>query len=87
MAGAADEDELTTLRERVAALRRTLREAYDRRDRLAEEVVAAENTAGSTVRPELLIALSAAERAILVAEAEMKGAEHSLAMAHGGSRG
>ena len=86
MASAADEGELTTLHERVAAARRTLRDAYDSRDRLAEEVATAEITARA-VRPELLVALSAAERAVLAAEAEMKDAEHSLAMADDDPRG
>ena len=51
------------------------------RDALAEEIAAAEAEVGAAVRPDLLEAFGAAERAVFAAEAEMKDAEHALAVA------
>jgi hypothetical protein len=76
-----DDDDIALLRERLHAARRALSTAYDQRDALAEEVAAAEAEAGAAVRPDLLEAFSAAERAVFAAEAEMKEAEDALAIA------
>ncbi|GJE02033.1 hypothetical protein [Methylobacterium isbiliense] len=78
---AVEDDEIARLRDRQHAARRALGEAYDRRDALAEEVAAAEAAGAGALRPELLVAFSAAERAVLAAEAEMKDAEYALAVA------
>jgi hypothetical protein len=80
MPNAKDEDDLAALHERLQAARRVLREAYDQRDALAEEIATAEKI-GAGVDPKLLIAFSAAERAVLAAEAEMKDAEYARAVA------
>ena len=78
-----DDDNIALVRERLHAARRALRTAYDQRDALAEEVAAAEAEAGAAVRPDLLDAFSAAERAVFAAEAELQEAEvaHALASA------
>lgn len=76
-------NELAGLNERLHAARRALREAYDRRDTLAEETGAADHDPDARIRPELLMALSTAERAVLEAEAEMKDADYALAVAGG----
>jgi hypothetical protein len=76
-----DDDNIALARERLQAARRALSTAYDQRDALAEEVAAAEAEAGAAVRPDLLDAFSAAERAVFAAEAEMKDAEYALAVA------
>ena len=55
--------------------------AYDQRDALAEEIAAAEAEIGAAVRPDLIEAFGAAERAVFAAEAEMKDAEYALAVA------
>ena len=60
------------MRERLHAARRALRTAYEQRDALAEDIAAAEAEAGAAVRPDLLDAFSAAERAVLAAEAEIR---------------
>ena len=78
---AVEDDELAGLQDRLHAARKALGEAYDRRDDLAEEIAAAEAVVGGAVRPELLVAFSAAERAVLAAEAEMKDAEYVIAVA------
>ncbi|MFH6787385.1 hypothetical protein [Methylobacterium sp. MA0201] len=78
---AVEDDELAGLQDRLHAARKALGEAYDRRDARAEEIAAAEAVVGGVVRPELLVAFSAAERAVLAAEAEMKDAEYALAVA------
>src|SRR4051794_32836345 len=75
-----DDDSIALLRERLHVARRALSTAYDQRDALAEEVAAAEAEAGAAVRPNLLDAFSAAERAVFAAEAEMKEAEDALAV-------
>ncbi len=76
-----DDDNIALLRERLHAAQRALSTAYNQRDALAEEVAAAEAEAGAAVRPDLLEAFSAAERAVFAAEAEMKQAEDALAVA------
>lgn len=81
MIDAADEEELTPLRDRLHAAHRALGVAYDTRDALAEEARDAGVGPGAVVRPELVLALASAERAVLAAEAEMKDAEYALAMA------
>ena len=58
MPNAADEDDLVPLHEKLQAARRALREAYDQRDALAEEIAIAEKI-GAGVDPKLLIAFSA----------------------------
>lgn len=79
------EDEgLSLLHDRLHAVRRALGDAYDRRDALAREIAAVE-TAGGVVRPDLLIAFNAAERAVLAAEAGLKDAEYALAVANEGA--
>src|SRR4051794_39737318 len=78
---AKNDDRIAVLRERLHAARRALREAYDQRDALAEEIAAAEAEVGAAVRPDLLEAFGAAERAVFAAEAEMKDAEQALAVA------
>jgi hypothetical protein len=80
MPNAKDENDLAALHERLQAARRVLREAYDQRDALAEEIAIAEKI-GTGVDPKLLIAFSAAERAVLAAEAEMKDAEYARVVA------
>src|SRR4051812_23941842 len=76
-----DDDSIALLRERLHAAQRALRTAYDQRDALAEEVAVAEAEAGAAVRPDLLEAFSAAERAVFAAEAELQEAEDGLAVA------
>ena len=83
MIDAEDGDDIAALRERLHAAQHALTEAYDKRDALAEEAAAAQKTGGAVVPPELLIALGAAERAVLAAETEVKDAEHALAVAGG----
>ena len=78
---AIEDDDLAALHDRVHAASRALGEAYDTRDALAEKISAVETAAARAVRPELLIAFSAAERAVLAAEADMKDAEHASAVA------
>src|SRR3954467_8867843 len=78
---AENDDRIAALRERLHAARRALGEAYDQRDALAEEIAAAETEVGAAVRPDLLEAFGAAERAVFAAEAEMKDAEPALAVA------
>ncbi|MFX9915861.1 hypothetical protein ABTP64_18815, partial [Acinetobacter baumannii] len=56
-------------------------EAYDRRDTLAREIAAIEATNGAGVHIDLLTAYEAAARAVLAGEADMKDAEHALAVA------
>jgi microcompartment protein CcmK/EutM len=80
MPNSKDENDLAALHERLQAARRVLREAYDQRDALAEEIAIAEKI-GAGVDPKLLVAFSAAERAVLVAEAEMKDAEYARVVA------
>lgn len=75
----ADEDQHDALRERLHNAKRTLGEAYERRDALAVELAAAEARSGISLGPGVLVALSTAERAVLAAEAEMKDAEYALA--------
>src|SRR5215211_5658814 len=58
MPNAKDENDLAALHERLQAARRVLREAYDQRDALAEEIATAEKI-GAGVDPKLLIAFSA----------------------------
>ena len=87
MKNVAQDDDLAAVRERVAAAQRALEAAYNTRDSLAEEVAAAESAPGGAVRAELLVALSAAERAVLAAEAGMKDAEYALAIAADGPDG
>lgn len=76
-----DEDELEALRDRLHAARRSLSKAYDRRDALAEQIAVLETDSGVPIRPELVAALGAAERAVLAAEADAKDAEYALAVA------
>ena len=76
-----DDDSIALLRERLHGARRALRTAYDQRNALAEEVAAAEAEVGAAVRPDLLDAFSAAERAVFAAEAELQEAEDALAVA------
>jgi uncharacterized membrane protein len=78
---AENDDRIAALHEHLHAARRALRVAYDQRDALAEEIAAAEAEVGAAVRPDLLEAFGAAERAMLAAEAEMKDAEYALAVA------
>jgi len=76
---AENDDRIAALHERLHAARRALRVAYDQRDALAEDIAAAEAEIGAAVRPDLLEAFGAAERAVFAAEAEMKDAEYALA--------
>lgn len=78
-----DEDELAALRDRQHAARCRMRVAYDRLDLIAAEVEAITREGRIAVRPDLLIALSEAERTARSASAEMKDAEYALAVAMG----
>ena len=78
---AENDDRIAALHERLHAARRALSTAYEQRDTLAEEIAAVETEAGAAVRPDLLEAFGAAERAVFAAEAEMKDAEYALAVA------
>ena len=77
---AENDDRIAALHERLHAARQALRVAYDQRDALAEEIAAAEAEIGAAVRPDLIEAFGAAERAVFAAEAEMKDAEYALAV-------
>lgn len=83
MTQASDEDELAALRDRQHAARCLMRVAYDRIDLLAAEVEAVTGEGRIAIRPDLLIALSAAEHAARTASADMKDAEYALAVAMG----
>ena len=78
-----DEDELVALRDRQHAARCRMRVAYNRLDLIAEEVEAVTGEGRIAMRPDLLIALSRAERAARSASDEMKDAEYALAVAMG----
>ena len=78
-----DQDELAPLRECQHAARCQMRVAYDRLDLIAEEVEAVTSGGRIARRPDLLIALSRAERAARSASDEMKDAEYALAVAMG----
>ena len=73
-----DDDNLSSLRDRLHAARRLLAEASERRDVLAREIAAA---ADGGVPVDLVRAFGAAERAMLAAEVDMKDAEHAFALA------
>lgn len=68
-----DNDDLTPLQNRLHAARRALNEAYDRRDAIAQEAAVAEMNLGAAPRPQLLITLCVTERAVITAEADIKG--------------
>ncbi|NGM38022.1 MULTISPECIES: hypothetical protein [Methylobacterium] len=76
-----DNDDFSPLHERLHAARRLLAEAYERRDVLARQIATVEATDGIGLPVDLMNAYGAAERAVLVAEADMKDAEHALAIA------
>src|SRR3954468_20187976 len=76
-----DDESIAALHERLHAARRALSTAYEQRDALAEEIAAAKAEIGAAVRPDLLEAFGAAERAVFAAEAEIKDAEHALDVA------
>jgi hypothetical protein len=77
---AGNEDAIARTNKRLRAARRALSTAYDSRNVLAERIDTVEAEAGgAAVRPDLLEAFRAAERAVLAAEAEMKDAEDALA--------
>src|SRR3954447_11868290 len=75
-----DDESIAALHERLHAARRALSTTYEQRDALAEEIAAAEAEIGAAVRPDLIEAFGAAERAVFAAEAEMKDAEYALAV-------
>lgn len=76
-----DEDKLIALRDRQHAARCRMRVAYDRLDLLAAEVEAIAGEGRIAMRTDLLIALSEAEHTARCASADMKDAEHALAVA------
>jgi hypothetical protein len=77
---AENEDAIARTNMRLHAAQRALSTAYDLRNVLAERIDTVEAEAGgAAVRPDLLEAFRAAERAVLAAQAEMKDAENALA--------
>ena len=77
-----EDDAFSALHERLHAARRRLAEAYEARDLLACEIAALEARGGIGMPGELLDAFGAAEWALLMTEADMKDAEHALAVAN-----